>query len=153
MLDEVHRQGAEAARRGLSLWHSPYVRAEAMPAHSGEPIGDWMEKVTSWEAGWKAASIERERMPPKEIHARRKRAQREEADRKLELSCFHSSRGTDAGELPDPTSDGLSLKNHGCLRPTHIGLSVSRRIVGLALVSVPGPFFQGVSRPRRPALS
>ena len=106
MLDEVHRQGAEAARRGLSIWQSPYVRAEAMPAHSGEPIGDWMEKVTSWEAGWKAATMERDRISPKEIHALRKRAQREEVDRKLHLFCLHSSYGTDAGELPYPRSDG-----------------------------------------------
>ncbi|CAB3892253.1 MULTISPECIES: CrpP-related protein [Achromobacter] len=106
MLDEVHRQGAEAARRGLSIWHSPYVRAEAMPAHSGEPIGDWMEKVTSWEAGWKAATMERDRMPPQEIQALRKRAQGEEVDRKLDLFCSHSSHGIDAGAPPDHRRDG-----------------------------------------------
>lgn len=105
MLDEVHRQGAEAARRGLSIWHSPYVRAEAMPAHSGEPIGDWMEKVASWEAGWNAATMERDSMPPNEIQALRKRAQREDVDRKLDLFCSHSSHGTDPGELSDPKRD------------------------------------------------
>ncbi|WP_063589240.1 CrpP-related protein [Achromobacter ruhlandii] len=106
MLDDVHRQGAEAARRGLSIWHSPYVRAEAMPAHSGEPIGDWMEKVASWEAGWNAATMQRDSMAPKEIQALRKRAQREDVDRKLDLFCSHSSHGTEAGERPDHRREG-----------------------------------------------
>ncbi|MFJ3465829.1 CrpP-related protein [Achromobacter spanius] len=105
MLDEVHRQGAEAARKGLSIWHSPYVRAEAMPAHSGEPIADWMEKVKSWEAGWKAAMIERDekrdRLTAAEIHALRRRAQREEADRKLDLFCSHISHDVHQAKTPE----------------------------------------------------
>ena len=76
-----------------------------MPAHSGAPIADWIEKVTSWEAGWRAAMTEREtthgRETPMEVQDWRSRAQHEKAERKLELFCSHVRRGDCAAEVSD----------------------------------------------------
>ncbi|MNK71805.1 hypothetical protein D3C87_912670 [compost metagenome] len=52
MLEEVQRQGAQAARKGLTVWDCPYLRADAMPAHSGESFLKWEQKVRVWENGW-----------------------------------------------------------------------------------------------------
>lgn len=50
---DIHDQGAQAARNGWSLFDCPYLRAQQMPGHTGEPIGLWRAKVAAWEAGWK----------------------------------------------------------------------------------------------------
>lgn len=55
MLDEIRSQGAAAAREGLTIWDSPFLHAEAMPAHTGEPFGEWNAKVKAWEEGWNQA--------------------------------------------------------------------------------------------------
>ncbi|MFJ3465881.1 CrpP-related protein [Achromobacter spanius] len=47
------REGAEAARNGLSLLNCPYLKAAEMPAHTGESPGDWIQRVAAWEEGWK----------------------------------------------------------------------------------------------------
>ncbi|MGE8687708.1 MAG: CrpP-related protein [Achromobacter sp.] len=52
--DDIQKQGAKAAREGLTLWDCPYYRAVNMPGHTGEPIVKWREKVEAWEAGWLA---------------------------------------------------------------------------------------------------
>lgn len=46
---------AAAAREGLTVWDSPFLRAEAMPAHTGEPFREWNAKVRAWEEGWNQA--------------------------------------------------------------------------------------------------
>jgi hypothetical protein len=51
--DDIQKLGAEAAGKGLSILDCPYLRADAMPAHSGEPIAQWNRRVAAWEAGWK----------------------------------------------------------------------------------------------------
>ncbi|CAB3841048.1 hypothetical protein N5C72_23855 [Achromobacter mucicolens] len=48
MLDDIQKRGAEAARKGLSLLDCPYLKASAMPAHTGESPGDWIQRVTAW---------------------------------------------------------------------------------------------------------
>ncbi|WP_312992684.1 MULTISPECIES: CrpP-related protein [Achromobacter] len=53
MLDDIQKRGAEAARKGLSLLDCPYLKASEMPAHTGESPGDWIQRVTAWEEGWK----------------------------------------------------------------------------------------------------
>ncbi|CAB3710297.1 CrpP-related protein [Achromobacter denitrificans] len=50
--DDIQKQGAQAAREGLTFWDCPYYRADAMPAHTGETIAEWRDKVEAWEAGW-----------------------------------------------------------------------------------------------------
>lgn len=54
MKNDIHDQGAQAARNGWSLFDCPYLRAHEMPGHTGEPIAQWSAKVAAWEAGWKA---------------------------------------------------------------------------------------------------
>lgn len=52
MHDDIRKQGALAARRGLTLWDCPYLKAKAMPGHTGENPAEWQAKVNAWEAGW-----------------------------------------------------------------------------------------------------
>lgn len=59
MLIEIQKEGAEAARKGLSLLNCPYLKADAMPGHTGEPPGEWIERVNAWEEGWKRESEKR----------------------------------------------------------------------------------------------
>ncbi|MGE8453768.1 MAG: CrpP-related protein [Pseudomonadales bacterium] len=59
MLEEVRRQGAAAARIGLTIWDCPFIHASAMPAHTGERFWDWEAKVHAWEEGWIQASSDR----------------------------------------------------------------------------------------------
>ncbi|WP_313387514.1 CrpP-related protein [Achromobacter aegrifaciens] len=53
MLYDIQKMGAEAAREGLGLINCPYLKAAAMPAHTGESPSDWLKRVTAWEKGWK----------------------------------------------------------------------------------------------------
>ncbi|MGV2862374.1 CrpP-related protein [Achromobacter sp. ESBL13] len=53
MEKDIQNQGAQAARNGWSLFDCPYLRAQQMPGHTGEPISEWRAKVAAWEAGWK----------------------------------------------------------------------------------------------------
>ncbi len=59
MLDDVRRQGSAAAKAGLTIWDSPFLHADAMPAHTGEPFLDWDAKVRAWEEGWQQATSAR----------------------------------------------------------------------------------------------
>ncbi|CUJ69258.1 CrpP-related protein [Achromobacter aegrifaciens] len=59
MLKDIQKEGAEAARKGLSLLNCPYLKADAMPGHSGEAPGEWLERVNAWEEGWKRESAQR----------------------------------------------------------------------------------------------
>ncbi|MFY2836859.1 MULTISPECIES: CrpP-related protein [Achromobacter] len=59
MLDDIRKLGAEAARRGLSLLNCPYLKADAMPGHTGESPGEWLKRVNAWEEGWKRESAQR----------------------------------------------------------------------------------------------
>ncbi|WP_313620693.1 CrpP-related protein [Achromobacter sp.] len=59
MLIEIQKEGAEAARKGLSLLNCPYLKAEAMPGHTGESPGEWLKRVNAWEEGWKRESVQR----------------------------------------------------------------------------------------------
>ncbi|KRA01299.1 CrpP-related protein [Achromobacter sp. Root565] len=59
MLDDIQKLGAEAARRGLSLLDCPYLKADAMPGHTGETPGEWLKRVNAWEEGWKRESAQR----------------------------------------------------------------------------------------------
>lgn len=59
MLNDVVEQEAAAARKGLGLLDCPYLKADAMPAHTGEPIHAWRQRVEAWERGWNRAMAER----------------------------------------------------------------------------------------------
>lgn len=59
MLDDIQKLGAEAASRGLSLLDCPYLKADAMPGHTGESPGEWLKRVNAWEEGWKRESAQR----------------------------------------------------------------------------------------------
>lgn len=59
MLEDVRSQGAAAARNGLTIWDCPYLLANEMPAHTGEPFREWNAKVQAWEEGWNQASSRR----------------------------------------------------------------------------------------------
>jgi len=63
--DDIQKLGAQAARDGLTLWDCPYYRAQAMPAHTGESIAQWRDKVEAWEAGW-MAQTKKWKQPPGE---------------------------------------------------------------------------------------
>lgn len=52
MHDDIRKQGALAARQGLTLWDCPFYKARAMPGHTGESLAKWQAKVDAWEAGW-----------------------------------------------------------------------------------------------------
>lgn len=74
MYDDIQKQGAEATRKGLSILNCPYLRADAMPAHTGEPIAQWRGRVEAWEAGWKkvrAAPQISAPWSPSTVHAKR----------------------------------------------------------------------------------
>ncbi|MGE8627722.1 CrpP-related protein [Achromobacter denitrificans] len=66
MHDDVRKQGAHAARQGLTLWDCPYLKAEAMPGHTGENPADWQAKIDAWEAGWHG-ELKRRRSPLKAL--------------------------------------------------------------------------------------
>ncbi|MHC0506342.1 CrpP-related protein [Achromobacter aegrifaciens] len=53
MLYDIQKMGAEAAREGLGLINCPYLKAAAMPAHTGESPSNWLKRVTAREKGWK----------------------------------------------------------------------------------------------------
>ncbi|WP_092578990.1 CrpP-related protein [Achromobacter sp. NFACC18-2] len=53
MHSEIRKQGALAARQGLTLWDCPYLKAEAMPGHTGGSLSGWKAKVDAWEEGWR----------------------------------------------------------------------------------------------------
>lgn len=59
MLKDIQKEGAEAARKGLSLLNCPYLKADAMPGHTGESPGEWIERVKAWEQGWKSELAQR----------------------------------------------------------------------------------------------
>ncbi|SSW67102.1 hypothetical protein AVE30378_02451 [Achromobacter veterisilvae] len=65
MHDDIRKQGALAARQGLTLWDCPYLRAHAMPGHTGESTAEWRARIEAWEAGW--ASEMKIRRPPKKM--------------------------------------------------------------------------------------
>lgn len=93
MLDEIRSQGATAARVGLTIWDSPFLRAEAMPAHTGEPIWEWSAKVLAWEEGWNQAVAARA-----EAGSERKAAwicalHRERPALRPKLDLFHPAAG------------------------------------------------------------
>jgi len=66
MYDDIRKQGELAARQGLSLWDCPYLKAQAMPGHTGESPATWQAKLDTWEAGW-AQGKEVTRPPPSHI--------------------------------------------------------------------------------------
>ncbi|MGE8451502.1 MAG: CrpP-related protein [Pseudomonadales bacterium] len=57
MYDDIQKLGAEAVRKGLSILDCPYLRVDAMPYHTGEPIAQWTRRVEAWEAGWKQVRV------------------------------------------------------------------------------------------------
>lgn len=66
--DDIRKQGAVAARQGLTLWDCPYLKAQAMPGHTGELPKIWQAKVDAWEAGW-AKEKEVTRPPPSHVQS------------------------------------------------------------------------------------
>jgi hypothetical protein len=65
MLEEVQRQGAQAARKGLTVWDCPYLRADAMPAHSGESFLKWSKRyVCGRTVGIKSSRDARKNVEP-----------------------------------------------------------------------------------------
>lgn len=72
MYDDIRKQGARAAREGLTLWDCPYFRADAMPGHPGESPEKWRAKVEAWEAGWRAEVGIRRPPPARSRPARRR---------------------------------------------------------------------------------
>lgn len=99
MLDEIRSQAAAAAREGLPIWDSPFLRAEAMPAHTGEPFQEWDAKVRAWEEGWNQAVAVRAEaqgaIKAAWIHALH-RERRPAPRSKLDLFCAASSAGSGA---------------------------------------------------------
>ncbi|MNV72143.1 hypothetical protein D3C71_1652090 [compost metagenome] len=97
MLDEIKEQGAAAARAGMTVWDSPFLRADAMPAHTGEAFHDWDEKVRAWEAGWHRASVERlatrSVVTAAWLRALHAAAQMGAQSQKLDLFCNHGNAG------------------------------------------------------------
>ena len=68
MRKDIRKLGMEAARTGLALCDCPYYRAKVMPAHTGEPISNWVHRVDAWESGWQEATdarLERQDCPAK----------------------------------------------------------------------------------------
>lgn len=65
MHGDIRKQGAWAARQGLTLWDCPYFKAQSMPGHTGESPAEWQAKVDAWEDGWMRARNMR-RPPPKQ---------------------------------------------------------------------------------------
>lgn len=68
MHEDIREQGALAARQGLPLWDNPYLKARAMPGHTGESPTLWQAKVEAWEAGWKEQSAARLPQTPSPSH-------------------------------------------------------------------------------------
>ncbi|CAB3897650.1 MULTISPECIES: CrpP-related protein [Achromobacter] len=66
MYDDIRKQGGAAARQGSPLWDCPYLKAQAMPGHTGESPRVWQAKVDAWEAGW-AKEKEVTRPPPSPV--------------------------------------------------------------------------------------
>lgn len=60
MYDYIRKQGAQAARQGLTRWENPYLKAQAMPGHTGESPTRWQTKVDAWEAGWDMETVARQ---------------------------------------------------------------------------------------------
>lgn len=50
--ESLFRVGAQARAHGLSTLDNPAYRSAAMPAVTGEPLGDWLAKEAAWSAGW-----------------------------------------------------------------------------------------------------
>ncbi|WP_338130928.1 CrpP-related protein [Achromobacter denitrificans] len=51
---DIQKLGALSARLGLTLLDCPFLRARAMPGHTGERPREWRAKVEAWEDGWKS---------------------------------------------------------------------------------------------------
>nr|WP_302053203.1 CrpP-related protein [Achromobacter pestifer] len=58
---DIQKLGALSARVGLTLLDCPFLRARAMPGHTGERPREWRAKVDAWEDGWKS-EVEKRRM-------------------------------------------------------------------------------------------
>ncbi len=52
MDDPVRHAGREAARCGVPISACPFMKADNMPGHTGEPVKVWNAKMAAWEAGW-----------------------------------------------------------------------------------------------------
>ncbi|WP_304413497.1 CrpP-related protein [Achromobacter sp. RTa] len=51
---DIQKLGALSAQVGLTLLDCPFLRARAMPGHTGERPWEWRTKVEAWEDGWKS---------------------------------------------------------------------------------------------------
>lgn len=58
---DIQKLGALSARLGLTLLDCPFLRARAMPGHTGERPTEWRAKVEAWEEGWRS-EVEKRRM-------------------------------------------------------------------------------------------
>ena len=105
MLNDIRAEGAKAARMGQTIWDCPFLRANAMPAHTGESFIEWDERVRAWEAGWRQETAERSRergtMISAWIEALRSSKGADSADQKLDLFCAHGHH-----EKSSPPSNG-----------------------------------------------
>ncbi|WP_338881592.1 CrpP-related protein [Achromobacter veterisilvae] len=68
MHDDIRKQGALAARQGLTLLDCPYLKANTMPGHTGESRAEWRARIEAWEAGW-AGEMKVRRPPEKAAKA------------------------------------------------------------------------------------
>ena len=52
LIGQIREQGANAYRRGASVFDNPFYDRDAMPAATGEPVRMWEAKAGAWSHGW-----------------------------------------------------------------------------------------------------
>lgn len=56
---QIQKHGANARSRRESQFDNPYLRADHMPAATGESVEVWNAKHDAWEIGWRAEDLMR----------------------------------------------------------------------------------------------
>lgn len=52
ILRGIEKAGANARALGTPYFDNPYLKAEALPAATGEPTASWVRKHGAWAYGW-----------------------------------------------------------------------------------------------------
>lgn len=50
--EAIQKRGANARAAGLDKLANPYLKADAMPAATGEDLTEWVVKHDAWHLGW-----------------------------------------------------------------------------------------------------
>jgi hypothetical protein len=56
---QIQKDGANARAFGRSMFDNPYLKAEHLPAKTGETVEQWQVKHDLWELGWRAEDLMR----------------------------------------------------------------------------------------------